>query len=1220
MVFPSSYIAQSVAAQNSMFSGFQAYSMQASYGAGLMGGGPTPPMPQMMPPPPAPVTLGAVARGYGGYGGGPTAGAYGEALAGRMVSMGQTGVGLAGAGLTALGAASSLGLVGGGLGTVAAMANPISMAGSAAIGAYGMAGGGMAGLAAGGLAGGAIGLPLYAGAMYASGLAKNFTGGMQDQMALNSTLRQNFNFLGGQGAYGRGFNQQQMGQIGRDVSQELRSNTFTSAGELNQVIAGGAQMGQFTGVRDVQEFSRKFKEMLTTLKTVQRELGGSLTEAMEFVNQSRQAGVFGTTSATRFAGTIRTVSAATGFDQGQLVQLASNGAQIARAVGGNGAQGAFGALRGISTVSTALQGGMISEEMLSAATGGRTGQDAMSSFVTDMMQQTARYSRTAAGRYTVFGLANREGTGLDEGSVLDFMSGDVGAGSLSRRAHQQVGRMGRAQAINREGLLRGGLLEQGGMAAQLGYMRMLVGDRALDQGDDLTSLVMQRRLHMSRPQAEIMTSLMRNQGRIASQEADDAVSSTREGALRTDVRERRSLDAFTRHFTHSIEDATGMLTARDMGRSFVTKISSSAEKVLNDLLGITSEQMTTEGQRSMSRMRQGRASRSDLEVLGFGAGGFAGGTSAFDIDSRGLLETGRGIGEQLRVRGVSTSGITRAQATEQIQRVQAAEMGVVSGTSDLIGLNRLQADTAGSTRQIVMARLAAEGTGNADDLYRFANGANANATAAFMSRQGIRNEARIGGIGQLMGRGTSGRIDFGMAARDLGRVAAGAMAGSGGGPIGALIGAGIGLSRSEMLEATRSPDEGALGFIASGGHFARGVDALEESHPELQGLPSTAREAGMRDAMRRVSTEDLAGLRGNADFMRHMRRVAGASGTARDEAMQNLTTYIGGQEAGASRTAMASVLTQMTENISRRGGIGAEMRTLMEDPAARRAAQERVREHGISLRAMGTAGGGAIGEATSELGAAALAGDSDRYLEAQTAQRTAVLGATDEEYRGYASRLMDMSQVAPQDRDQIRAERRAALLTSSHQRAIDRDLRSEGRRGRQGAYETAVGEMTGYSTGRLDFELQGRHIGGRGAQSVLQRALSGANFRGRDEVLTQFRAQMEDQEGLGLNAQQAKEMQNVLTGAMSRRGRDGAFTEADRTAMSAFTGREDIQEAMRQATVRRTEQALSSASSRDPVGAETNRLLGTIQQTLAQRLPGSESSGPNMSNPDGTVQ
>jgi hypothetical protein len=59
------------------------------------------------------------------------------------------------------------------------MANPIGMAGSAAIGAYGMAGGGMAGLAAGGLVGGAIGLPLYAGAMYASGLAKNFSGGMQ---------------------------------------------------------------------------------------------------------------------------------------------------------------------------------------------------------------------------------------------------------------------------------------------------------------------------------------------------------------------------------------------------------------------------------------------------------------------------------------------------------------------------------------------------------------------------------------------------------------------------------------------------------------------------------------------------------------------------------------------------------------------------------------------------------------------------------------------------------------------------------------------------------------------------------------------------------------------------------------------------------------------------------------------------------------------------------
>ena len=45
--------------------------------------------------------------------------------------------------------------------------------------------------------------------------------------------------------------------------------------------------------------------------------------------------------------------------------------------------------------------------------------------------------------------------------------------------------------------------------------------------------------------------------------------------------------------------------------------------------------------------------------------------------------------------------------------------------------------------------------------------------------------------------------------------------------------------------------------------------------------------------------------------------------------------------------------------------------------------------------------------------------------------------------------------------------------------------------------------------------------------------------------------------------------------------------------------------------------ALSSASARDPVGAETNRLLGTIQQTLETRLAGPENGGPNMSTAGG---
>lgn len=1182
-----------------MFSGMNAYSAQISYSGGMTGGPPPMAMPAM-PPPPPPTMMGTF-RGYGGYMGGPTAGAYGEHLSGRMASMGQTGVGLAGAGMGLLGAAGSLGLIGGPMGAAASMMDPVGLAMRAGMGGFSAMGGGMGGLAAGGLAAGAVALPMYAGAAFAGGLARNFTGGMQDQMGLNSVLRQNFQFQGGQGAFGRGFGQQQMGQIGGMVSQELRNNVFTSAGELNSVIGGGAQMGAFSGVRDVQDFSRKFKEMLTTLKTVQRELGGNLTDAMEFVSQSRQAGIFGGTSATRFAGTIRTVSAATGFDQGQLIQLAANGAQIARAVGGRGEQGAHGALRGISTVSAALQGGMISEGMLSEATGGRTGSDAMQQFVTDMMQRTARFTRTGHGRFSIFGLSNRDGTGLDEGAMNDFMMGDMGASALSQRAHQRVNQMGRAQAINREGLLRGAALEQGGLGYQLGAMRQIVGDRAMDQGDDMMSLVMQRRMHMSRPQAEIMTSLMRNQATIATREASDAAASGRETALRDDVRTNRSADAFMRHLEHSVQDSTGMLKARDMGRSFVTRISSLSEKIMNDMLGITSDQMTTEGQRSMSRLRQGRASASDLSALGFGEGGFAGGRESFDINSRGLLEHGPSVGDRLRARGVETSSLKSfGSASTALRNAQLADQGIVSG-ADVRALRGLNSDVSGNSARLMEARLAASGSGNADDIYSFMGGSG-NATAAFMAQHGIHNDARADGLGRLMGRGGSGRLTAGMFGRDALR-----LLGVGAASLGtAGLAAGVGLAAfggaggdnimtSEVMRAMRDPQADSLDFLARGGHTAGRIGRRMEFGRNVSDM-----ERGLHARMTGLSREDMQGLRGNGEFMSRL-RAATEAGTAGDRqaALERMTSFVNSQDAGTSTDAMASVVTQMRDGLSRNGQFGSEIRGLAADPEARKAAQRAVEEYATSMQQIGRRGGGRGGGILRRMGEAALSGDRDQVLAAQRHTRNHFNRMGEEEYREFANNAMDVGDGP--DRDRERAEARAAIMGISHNRAIDRDLRGEGRRGGRGAYETAIGEMTGYSTGSMEFEVGGRSVSGRRAQSLLQGAMTGRGGN-RSAILEQFRNQMQDPNGLGLNEKQSMEMQNILTGSMSRRGANGAFTAADRERMSEFTSRGDIQRSMEEATQRRTEQALSSASARDPVGREQIRILGEISTTLRDRL------------------
>lgn len=1221
MVFPSSWISQSIQSQNSMFSGMQSFAAQASFAGGMMAG----PPPQMMPPvpPPPPPTLMGVMRGYGGYGGGPTSGAWGEAMAGRLVNAGQMGMGFAGAGMAGLGVASSLGMVGGGVGMAASMMDPMGLALRMGSGAFGLAGGGMGGLAAGI---GAAALPLglaYGATRYVGALGQNFMGGIQDQMALNSNLRQNFNFLGGQGAYGRGFSQGQMGQIGGMVSQEARSNLFTSQGELNQVIAGGAQMGTFTGVRDVESFRQRFREMITTLRTVQRELGGSLTEAQEFISQSRQAGIFGSTQATRFASTIRATSASTGFDQGQLVQLAANGAAISRSFGGNGSQGAFGALRGISTVSTAMNNGMISESMLSEATGGLTGADAMQSFVGDMMQRTGRFSRRAMGRYSIFGLSNRDGTGLDEGMLARFQSGDMSVGELSRSAHSRVGEMGRARAINREGLLRGALMEQGGVTGQIGMMRMMVGDRVMDQGDDMVNMVLQRRFHMDRPQAEMMTALMRNQGEIARSEITDRISSRRETDVRNEVREHRSADAFMRELSHSIEEGTGMLAARDLGRNFMTRLSSVLERAMNNALGITGDGLTGTSRAAMARMSSGSGRGADFAMMDIaGIGGEAGerlnGVTAFN---RSLFQTGLSVGERMERAGFNVSGYGGGRMGTAMREtwggsrrsgpmgaddfesaasaMMAAQNGYVSGRSaDL--LEEMSGNEAGTRRSIMRAMSAARGTGDESQFLSFLGGGGGTdrnlAAMAFMSRNGMTNPIT-------------------MSRNDL------EMGGRGGGSLGERLSNMWGSLTGADTDATVSAAE----YFAAGGGAAS--DLRAEAERLRSGTSTSARRRGLSESARTaeavrmegeasdisgISSETMTATMGRGDVRSAVAALLSEDPIQQRNALERLETLATTESDASTRAA----LTSIAEN-ARRAHVSGDrngMRALLEVamPESERTAMMREADAvGTSYRTIAEVMERESGTSMFSAALSDAAGDI-RAGRRGTGMRTisdAVVDAATLSDADFATEMDRMSSaigaegLSDTDRDRMRALMSSA--TSEH--GMARDLMGRGRRGMRQSRETALSSLTGGSLGSMEFSIGGRRV----SRNVADRMLGGGG--GSEELMAQLETQLRTSGHMSTEA--AADITGTLRDVYGSGGEGGrSVTEGEYRRLHDVRARysEDFARIEREGH----ERALSSASARDPVGAETNRILGEVNSVLRERLRAPEGgSEPNMSTP-----
>lgn len=1184
-IFTSSMISGAIGQQVGMFSGYGGYAQQL---------GPQGMMQQQQRMPQLGLDR-SMRQGMGGM--------YGEQMAARMGNFAQTAMGVGTAGLGLASAFSPI---------------PLDPFSGAMMGAR-MGLGGMAG----GAALGAMGaLPMYAATQAAAVYGGAFTGGMQDQAALNSTMRNNFQHFGGQGAMGRGFSQNQMGQVGQMISGELRRNPMSSGQEMNALISGGADSGMLTGVRDVQAFTQKFRTMLNTLKDVQRELGGTLTDALSFVRGSQQAGIFRQADQTNFAAEIRGAEAVTGMDRNQLVALSAQGAQISRAYGGIGRQGAMGALRGVQALGAAVQSGAVNQELLSEATGGLQGAEALSAWTGQMMQRSGQFSRRGMGRFGLFALSNENGTGLDEGELARFNAGDLSTSEVSSRAHRNVNRMGRARAINREGMLRGAVMEQGGLSTQIGMMRLMVGDRIMDQSDDMASLVMQRRFHMSRPQSELMMSLMRNQGTIAQEEALASRGARRQTEIGRDVTENRSFDGFMRHLEHGMSDSMGVTKARELGRSMLTKISSLTERAMNDMMGIAGTALNSGDERSLNRMFMGRANAADISRLS--TAGAAGGdmVNAESLFARSMtndmlhslgVHTELTAGETLSRRGVRGLGGEGAGATARgaIEQARMAQSGMVLGDS-AAALARLEGNEERTNRRISQASLMASALGDQSRLYQLM-GSDANATDAYMARHGMRAS---------MGTGVPSTANLGAG----GRIASG---------VRALFG---GEGADELMGSLSTPEENAASFFNGGNRSFYGNLSRQANGTSAADVRETI--AYMTETMHNRPTEEidaaiartlgrsenraallLEGARGGNDPGRgaameavlgseaFQERARGILTAGSNEGLQDrlsaLRQYGGTLEDEKQRMAVMSIAEQIGQGAGPNGEITGALRGALSsagmDP--RRVAEIRTRradmasQYGDMSRMLGASGN--LGGLTDAFASArkAMAGDGDPTQTVSAARQMLASLSTDDPRYEQAMTALSGSEGG-----------RAFIAGAAQDRQQRRDMSGRGRRGAAGAAEAALSAVTGGSLSEMEFEIGGRTISGsdRNAAQQLMRQLRNGG-EGGSQVMMQLQRQLQE---MGVGRDEASNLVGTLA-AGAADGTRGGLSESSITDLVQQSGSSTALETVRREGVERMQR------DRDPLGVQRNNLLEQIN-TGIQNMNNRASEG-GQSLPTGTA-
>lgn len=497
-------------------------------------------------------------------------------------------------------------------------------AGTAAAGTFGMAGGAAVGAG--------VALPMMAGLGAAKYAGSQMMEGASQQSVLNQTMRGSFNFRNSAG--GQGFDRQDMSQIGgmvRNMSEQFGpGGEITGFRELTTLAGKMGSMGFAQGVRDVKEFSSKFKEMVTTLKGMAKDLGTTLEGAMEFAAASKGSGVFGMGNAAKFTGSVRAASVSGGLAISEVTAAASIGSQISRSIGGLGRQGAAAGVRTIGQIGNAQQMGVLSEEDIYNVTG-LTGAEGRQAYAANSMQKAGSFLQTTKGRYTLASLAGKNGQ-LDEGGVQELLAGGMDIGETKRRAGVMKQTVGRANFIRNEGRLRGAALERIGAFLPALQLKEWAESKGVDINDmdDRSMLFAQRHLGMGRDEVDQAVKMANALPAIAQRMRDSSQDDSYFQKLAQE-RKQQGVEGVKQRFDQAKEKINGKL--QSAGQNLFNAGSEAIDQWLNQLTGTYEHAMTEKADNAIRNMKWGGNKQELRQTLGSGSGFRGGGVSSMSASA-----------------------------------------------------------------------------------------------------------------------------------------------------------------------------------------------------------------------------------------------------------------------------------------------------------------------------------------------------------------------------------------------------------------------------------------------------------------------------------------------------------------------------------------------------------------------------------------------------------
>jgi hypothetical protein len=552
---------------------------------------------------------------------------------------------------------------------------------------------------------------------YAGGQAMH---GIHQQQQLDMSLRQSYRFANQAG--GRGFQGMETAAIGSNLRQMSHQRgpggETASFEELGQLASNMGRMGMAEGVRSAKDFNEKFKQMLTTVKTIATELGTSLEEAQKVMASLKGSGIFHNQG--KFAGSMRIGALGGNMSIAEMSSAAQMGSQISRSVGGLGKSGAQAGINTLSNIGAATQAGIMSEEDIYNATG-LTGAEGRQAMAQNMMSQDAEFFSGGKGRRVLASIAGKNGT-IDDKAVARYMAGGVSTGDTMNMAHEHLGKTGRANFIRNEGRLRGeGMRAFGGLGKAIAAKDWFESRGLELNGDNDRAMIgFQRIFNVGRDEADQMVKMASNLDTIM-EHRQSAAEDDKYSRQRDQLNRKSSPEEIMKRFDRARTEVNDSL--RQVGASFYKSISNTIDEYIGkisgeyiqerraSMSGIVSQMMRGgHGVDAMMSREFGRTRDSSGRVSG--TGGLSGGAyqaqqARFGTGELSGAQFGRYVGgnaERFRENGWDISGAT---SMSDIQEVSRRAQGLAYGYGAGTGTKDYQMDA--ETREALSNKLSFKG-------------------------------------------------------------------------------------------------------------------------------------------------------------------------------------------------------------------------------------------------------------------------------------------------------------------------------------------------------------------------------------------------------------------------------------------------------------------------------------------------------------------------------